>query len=180
MPKVSLVIPVYNTSKYLLRCLDSVRMQTLKDIEVIIVNDGSTDKFHSYIVKNIGNNSIRLSKNIRPIADYWKNFKYSYDYLSGFEDAIKRWKIPIDKIDAYKDNILAEKIFQYIFYPINIKKLSYADSVLINNEITPIFLKCKNKYIKNTKIKYFHRMMSVLGEDLTLSALSLFKRFGSI
>lgn len=43
MPKVTLVIPVYNTSKYLLRCLDSVRMQTLKDIEVIIINDGSTD-----------------------------------------------------------------------------------------------------------------------------------------
>lgn len=41
--KVSVVIPVYNVEKYLRRCLDSVVNQTLKDIEIICVNDGSTD-----------------------------------------------------------------------------------------------------------------------------------------
>lgn len=43
MPKVSVIIPVYNVEQYLERCLDSVVNQTLKDIEIIIVNDGSTD-----------------------------------------------------------------------------------------------------------------------------------------
>ena len=43
MPKISIVIPVYNTEKYLRQCLDSVVNQTLKDIEIICVNDGSTD-----------------------------------------------------------------------------------------------------------------------------------------
>lgn len=43
MPKVSVVIPVFNTSKYLKRCLDSVCNQTLPDIEIICVNDCSTD-----------------------------------------------------------------------------------------------------------------------------------------
>jgi glycosyltransferase involved in cell wall biosynthesis len=43
MPKVSIVIPVYNVEKYLRQCLDSVVNQTLKDIEIICVNDGSTD-----------------------------------------------------------------------------------------------------------------------------------------
>lgn len=42
-PKVSVIIPVYNTEKYLRECLDSVINQTLKDIEIICVNDGSTD-----------------------------------------------------------------------------------------------------------------------------------------
>lgn len=41
--KVSVIVPVYNVDKYLEECLQSIENQTLKDIEVIIVNDGSTD-----------------------------------------------------------------------------------------------------------------------------------------
>lgn len=44
MPKVSVIIPIYNAQDYLERCLDSVCNQTLKDIEIICVNDASTDK----------------------------------------------------------------------------------------------------------------------------------------
>ncbi len=43
MPKISIIIPVYNVEKYLAQCLDSVINQTLKDIEIICINDGSTD-----------------------------------------------------------------------------------------------------------------------------------------
>ena len=42
-PKVSIIIPVYNTEKYIEKCLNSLVNQTLKDIEIIIINDGSTD-----------------------------------------------------------------------------------------------------------------------------------------
>ena len=43
MPKVSVIIPVYNTEKYLEKCLESVCNQTLSDIEIICINDCSTD-----------------------------------------------------------------------------------------------------------------------------------------
>ncbi len=43
MPKVSIILPVYNVESYLRQCLDSIIMQTLEDIEIICVNDGSTD-----------------------------------------------------------------------------------------------------------------------------------------
>jgi glycosyltransferase involved in cell wall biosynthesis len=43
IPKVSVIIPVYNTEKYVRQAVESILLQTLKDIEIIIVNDGSTD-----------------------------------------------------------------------------------------------------------------------------------------
>lgn len=42
-PKISVVLPVYNIEKYLCECLDSLINQTFKDIEIICINDGSTD-----------------------------------------------------------------------------------------------------------------------------------------
>jgi glycosyltransferase involved in cell wall biosynthesis len=44
MIKVSIVVPVYNVEEYLVKCLTSLVNQTLKDIEIIVVNDGATDR----------------------------------------------------------------------------------------------------------------------------------------
>lgn len=43
MPKISIIIPIFNMDSYLRECLDSVLCQTLKEIEIICINDGSTD-----------------------------------------------------------------------------------------------------------------------------------------
>lgn len=52
MKKVSIIIPVYNVEKYLEKCLISARNQTLKDIEIICINDGSTDRSLSILLEN--------------------------------------------------------------------------------------------------------------------------------
>ena len=44
MYKLSVVIPVYNTEQYLPRCIESLINQTYKNIEIILVDDGSTDQ----------------------------------------------------------------------------------------------------------------------------------------
>ena len=49
MPSLSVIIPVYNSAVYLRQCLDSVLAQTLSDIEVICVDDGSTDESREII-----------------------------------------------------------------------------------------------------------------------------------
>ena len=43
MPKVSIIVPVYNLEKLVVRCLESIQAQTFTDWECLVVNDGSTD-----------------------------------------------------------------------------------------------------------------------------------------
>lgn len=58
-PKVSILVPVYNVEKYLEECLSSLVGQTLKDIEIICVNDGSTDNSLE-IIKKFARNDSRI------------------------------------------------------------------------------------------------------------------------
>ena len=51
MPKVSVIVPFYNVEGYIEKCLDTLVNQTLEDIEIIIVNDGSTDNSKEIIEK---------------------------------------------------------------------------------------------------------------------------------
>ena len=44
MKKITLVIPVYNSEKYIGRCLDSILNQTYNDLDILVINDGSKDK----------------------------------------------------------------------------------------------------------------------------------------
>ena len=43
MPEISIIVPVYNTEKWLRRCVDSILAQTFKDFELLLIDDGSTD-----------------------------------------------------------------------------------------------------------------------------------------
>lgn len=86
MPKISVIIPVYNSAPYLKRCLDSVCNQTLSDIEIICINDGSTDNSLE-ILKNYGVKVIDLKENKG--VSYARNVGIEFatgEYL-GFVDA---------------------------------------------------------------------------------------------
>lgn len=43
MPKISVIVPVYNAEKWLRRCVDSILAQTFTDFEILLVDDGSSD-----------------------------------------------------------------------------------------------------------------------------------------
>ena len=45
MPKLSIIVPIYNVEKYLSRCIESILNQTFREFELILINDGSTDNF---------------------------------------------------------------------------------------------------------------------------------------
>ena len=50
-PKISIIVPIYNVEEYLEKCLDSLVNQTLKDIEIILINDGSPDNSEEIVNK---------------------------------------------------------------------------------------------------------------------------------
>lgn len=51
MPKLSIIVPVYNAEKYIEKCLQSLEKQTMKDFEIIVVNDGTKDNSEEVIKK---------------------------------------------------------------------------------------------------------------------------------
>ena len=77
-PQVSIVVPVYNVEKYLPECLDSILTQTLKNIEVIVIDDGSPDNCGAIIDEY-------SKRDPRVIPIHQKNSGYSVSVNKGIE-----------------------------------------------------------------------------------------------
>jgi glycosyltransferase involved in cell wall biosynthesis len=92
---ISIIVPVYNTSSYLARCLDSLLNQTIKDIEIIAVNDGSTDNSLS-ILKEYQNNYPSIIKIIDKVNG---GLGMARNY--GLNMAEGRFVMFLDSDDAY-------------------------------------------------------------------------------
>ena len=82
MPKVSVVLPIYNVEQYLRECLDSVVKQTLKDIEIICVNDGSTDS-SLQIIKEFAEKDARIKIIDKPNSGYGHSMNVGIDAATG-------------------------------------------------------------------------------------------------
>lgn len=68
-PKVSILVPCYNVGKYIRQCMDSVVRQTLKEIEIICINDGSTDETLS-VLKEYAAKDARVTIIDKPNSGY--------------------------------------------------------------------------------------------------------------
>ena len=101
MPKISVIIPVYNTGRYLPECLDSVLAQTLSDIEIICINDGSTDN-SAEILKKYAKQDTR----IRVINQ--KNSGVIATRNNGIQHANADLVYPLDSDDMITPNALQD------------------------------------------------------------------------
>ncbi len=119
MPKISVIIPVYNAKDYLKRCLDSVVNQTLSDIEIICVNDCSTD------------NSLEI---LNEYAKKYSNIKVIDCKVNGGESRARN--IGLDNADgeylAFVDN---DDEIDLDFYEKLYAKAKYEDADIAKGEL---------------------------------------------
>lgn len=101
--KVSVVIPIYNVEKYLRQCLDSVVNQTLQEIEIICVNDGSTDSSPMIIAEY-------AAKDPRIKVITKSNSGYGHSMNMGFDQASGEY-IGIIESDDYADPKMFETLY---------------------------------------------------------------------
>lgn len=109
--KVSIIIPVYNVEKYLEKCLDSAVSQTLKDIEIICINDGSTDSSQEILnnyKKNYNNIKVinQENKGISSARNLGLNIaKGEYIYFLDSDDYINVKTMEICYKELKKNNL---------------------------------------------------------------------------
>lgn len=102
-PKVSVIVPVYNVEKYLRQCLDSILAQTLKNIEVIIIDDGSPDQCPNII-------DHYAAKDHRIVAIHQNNSGYGKTINRGIKKARGEY-ISIIESDDWIEPDMLERLY---------------------------------------------------------------------
>jgi len=192
---LSIIIPVYNSEKNIKRCFESIINQTYRSIEVIVVNDGSTDntadicdeyaeKYCNFKVIHKINGGVSLARNlgIKTAKGEFLQFVDSDDYLE--KDMCERLIHTICKdnsdmvICGYKDikngNVFYNSCIDKVV--VNIQELS----IQFSNLYTRRFLNSPwNKLFKKSKINVYYDEELSLGEDLIFN-LEYMKNINSI
>ncbi len=104
MIKVSVLVPIYNVAKFLPECLESLTNQTLKDIEIICINDGSTDESPKIIEKF-------AKKDPKIVVINKKNSGYGDSMNQGLKKAQGEY-IAIVESDDFIDTDACEKLYK--------------------------------------------------------------------
>lgn len=130
MPKVSIIIPVYNTEMYLVRCLNSAINQTLTDIEIICINDASTDNSLN-ILEEYKNKDSRIK-----IINLKENHGVGYGRNQALKIATGEFIGFIDS-DDYIDLQYFEELYSYS------KSMDIVRGIRVINETNN---QAKNKY----------------------------------
>ena len=152
MKKVSVIVPVYNMEKYLEECMDSLVNQTLDDIEIIVINDGSNDnsleilkKYKEKYPEKIkiidqenGGISVARNNGIEIATGKYIGFVDSDDYIK--YDMFEKLYKKIDKTKSdivvcdYEEYYMSNNSYKYVSVVENIIKNNlYDDTSIINN-----------------------------------------------
>ncbi len=180
--KVSIIVPVYNTGIYLKECLASLQKQTLKNIEIICVNDGSTDNSEEIIKNfikndsrfklinqpNLGQSSARNNGLKTASGEYIgfvdsddfvdsKMFENLYNNATHFDSDISMCSITMYNDQTYEkntnDSYMSLNLFSQSF---DNRSFSYEETLdfIFRICVSPCNKIYKNSFIKNNKFRF--------------------------
>ena len=161
---ISIIIPMYNSEKYIRSCIDSILNQTFNNFELLIIDDGSTDNSYN-ICKSYNDKRIRLFKLNHKGVSYARNY--------GLKKAVGDYISFIDSDD------IIDKDYYNIIYKLLIKY----DASFVEVDIKPFEDSLKNNYKKKLKYKtinkfeMFNRLYGKNGVRTCLVINKLFKRY---
>lgn len=171
MKDISIIIPIYNAEKYINKCLDSILKQTKKELEIILINDGSTDNTEK-IIKTYQDKRIKYFKNDNHGIGYSRNF--------GINQSTSKYIMFLDS-DDYLETTACEELFNKAekdnldivisdFYKVfnnnieEIKLPSFENSSLKDNPdiiteyLNPWAKLYSSKLLKDNKIKFVENL----------------------
>ena len=148
-PLFSIIVPVYNVEKYLAECVESVLAQTYKNFEIVLVDDGSTDRSHEickqYVFKFPERINLIFEKSDKPglIGNFGlshaRNFGVSHARNFGVSHARGEYIIFLDSDDVWLDSRFLERIEKQILNNsklecIAIESCTFFDKTSIENK----------------------------------------------
>jgi len=168
--KASIIIPVYNAEKYLEECIESALNQTYPDIEIIAVNDGSTDNSPSILQK--------YKEKIKIITK--ENGGAASAMNAGIKQATGEWIKRLDADDILYSNAIEELIAEAKKLKDKKHTILYANFDYINSEGKIIQHAIESNY---NKLNFFDANVILLdhhigNEDTVLIHNSTFKEYG--
>ena len=167
-PKISIFLPIYNKEQYLIRSIKSIQIQTLKNLEIIAINDASTDKSLK-VLRKLSKKDIRIK-----IINNDRNHGLLYSRAMGMKNSNGEYVMNLDPDDKFDDIDNLELLY-------NKAKISNSDLVIFLLKRIPL-----NK-LEEEQCNYFNNMQLIMDDFLitnkfinrkiVLKAYNIFKKY---
>lgn len=178
LPKISVFLPIYNKDKYIKRCIESIQRQSLKNIEIVAVNDNSNDETLNILIDYSKNDS-RIK-----IVNNDKNHGLLYSRAIGILNSSGKYIMNVDPDDELSNNDSLEFLYNQTI-------ITNADIISfdIYDERLKKIIKCKNNNIiqnqpllfesifkKNNRINDFLIWNKLIRREIFIKAFHFFQK----
>lgn len=152
MDLVSVIIPCYNQGKYIEECIESVKNQTYKNIEIIIINDESTEQLTIDVLNNLSKDQELLILNI-------KNSGVSYARNYGIKKSSGKYILPLDADDKIESTYIEKCV-----------------NILEKNKAEIVYCLCRNFEANNKLLCLKDFSVKIMLQTNVVFCSAMFKR----